>query len=52
MDARFFAGESSPATLYVNLCEFKINEGDTLERGKVIGLSGGGTGRATGPISM
>jgi murein DD-endopeptidase MepM/ murein hydrolase activator NlpD len=35
-------------TLYMHLSEFKVNEGDTVKRGQVIGLSGG-TGRATGP---
>lgn len=35
-------------TLYLHLSEFKVNEGDPVKRGQVIGLSGG-TGRATGP---
>jgi len=35
-------------TLYFHLSEFKVEEGDTVKRGQVIGLSGG-TGRATGP---
>ena len=35
-------------TLYLHLSEFKVKEGDQVERGQVIGLSGG-TGRATGP---
>ncbi len=35
-------------TLYFHLSEFKVNEGDAVKRGQVIGLSGG-TGRATGP---
>jgi murein DD-endopeptidase MepM/ murein hydrolase activator NlpD len=35
-------------TLYLHLSEFKVKEGDVVERGQVIGLSGG-TGRATGP---
>jgi murein DD-endopeptidase MepM/ murein hydrolase activator NlpD len=35
-------------TLYFHLSEFKVKEGDTVERGQVVGLSGG-TGRATGP---
>jgi murein DD-endopeptidase MepM/ murein hydrolase activator NlpD len=35
-------------TLYLHLSEFKVKEGDRVERGQVLGLSGG-TGRATGP---
>jgi murein DD-endopeptidase MepM/ murein hydrolase activator NlpD len=35
-------------TLYLHLSEFKVQEGDQVKRGQVIGLSGG-TGRATGP---
>jgi murein DD-endopeptidase MepM/ murein hydrolase activator NlpD len=35
-------------TLYLHLSEFKVKEGDHVERGQEIGLSGG-TGRATGP---
>jgi murein DD-endopeptidase MepM/ murein hydrolase activator NlpD len=35
-------------TLYLHLSEFKVKEGDVVERGQEIGLSGG-TGRATGP---
>jgi murein DD-endopeptidase MepM/ murein hydrolase activator NlpD len=35
-------------TLYFHLSEFKVKEGDTVEGGQEIGLSGG-TGRATGP---
>lgn len=35
-------------TLYLHLSEFKVKEGDHVERRQVIGLSGG-TGRATGP---
>lgn len=35
-------------TLYMHLSEFKVNEGEKIKRGQIIGLSGG-TGRATGP---
>jgi murein DD-endopeptidase MepM/ murein hydrolase activator NlpD len=35
-------------TIYMHLSEFKVQEGDRVERGQVIALSGG-TGRATGP---
>jgi len=35
-------------TLYLHLSEFKVKEGDRVERGQELGLSGG-TGRATGP---
>jgi murein DD-endopeptidase MepM/ murein hydrolase activator NlpD len=35
-------------TLYLHLSDFKVKEGDQVERGQVLGLSGG-TGRATGP---
>jgi murein DD-endopeptidase MepM/ murein hydrolase activator NlpD len=35
-------------TLYLHLSEFKVKEGDRVESGQVLGLSGG-TGRATGP---
>jgi murein DD-endopeptidase MepM/ murein hydrolase activator NlpD len=35
-------------TLYFHLSEFKVKEGDSVQRGQEIGLSGG-TGRATGP---
>lgn len=35
-------------TMYMHLSEFKVKEGDQVERGQEIGLSGG-TGRATGP---
>jgi murein DD-endopeptidase MepM/ murein hydrolase activator NlpD len=35
-------------TLYLHLSEFKVKEGDQVERGQLIGLSGG-TGRVTGP---
>jgi murein DD-endopeptidase MepM/ murein hydrolase activator NlpD len=35
-------------TLYMHLSEFKVHEGDKVERGQLLGLSGG-TGRATGP---
>lgn len=35
-------------TLYFHLSELKVKEGDPIERGQEIGLSGG-TGRATGP---
>jgi len=34
-------------TLYFHLSEFKVKEGDQVNRGQVVGLSGG-TGRATG----
>jgi murein DD-endopeptidase MepM/ murein hydrolase activator NlpD len=36
------------ATLYMHLSEFKVKEGDLVEKGQLLGLSGG-TGRATGP---
>ena len=35
-------------TLYLHLSEIKAKEGDAVERGQVLGLSGG-TGRATAP---
>jgi murein DD-endopeptidase MepM/ murein hydrolase activator NlpD len=35
-------------SLYLHLSELKVNEGERVERGMEIGLSGG-TGRATGP---
>jgi murein DD-endopeptidase MepM/ murein hydrolase activator NlpD len=35
-------------TLYMHLSEFKVKEGDAVEKGQLIGLSGG-TGRATAP---
>jgi biotin carboxyl carrier protein len=35
-------------TLYLHLSEFKVKQGDRVERGQVLGASGG-TGRATGP---
>jgi len=35
-------------TLYLHLSEFKVKEGDKVERGQELGLVGG-TGRATGP---
>ena len=35
-------------TLYLHLSKFLVNEGDTVEKGQPIGVSGG-TGRATGP---
>jgi murein DD-endopeptidase MepM/ murein hydrolase activator NlpD len=35
-------------TLYLHLSEIKVKEGDAVERGQVVGLSGG-TGRATAP---
>src|ERR1035438_8631359 len=35
-------------TLYLHLSKFLVNEGDTVEKGQQIGVSGG-TGRATGP---
>ena len=35
-------------TLYLHLSKFLVNEGDDVEKGQAIGLSGG-TGRATGP---
>lgn len=35
-------------TLYLHLSEFKVKEGDSVEAGQVIALSGG-TGQATGP---
>src|SRR5438552_1729288 len=35
-------------TLYLHLSEFKVKEGDRVEGGQELGLSGG-TGRATGP---
>lgn len=35
-------------SIYMHLSEIKVNEGDAVKRGQVVGLSGG-TGRATGP---
>jgi len=35
-------------TFYMHLSEFKVKEGDHVEKGQLLGLSGG-TGRATGP---
>jgi murein DD-endopeptidase MepM/ murein hydrolase activator NlpD len=35
-------------SLYLHLSELKVNEGDVVERGALVGLSGA-TGRATGP---
>lgn len=35
-------------TLYLHLSKFSVTEGETVEKGQSIGLSGG-TGRATGP---
>ncbi len=35
-------------TLYLHLSKFSVKEGDTVEKGQSIGISGG-TGRATGP---
>lgn len=35
-------------TLYLHLSEFKVKEGESVQRGQVLGLSGG-TGRATAP---
>jgi murein DD-endopeptidase MepM/ murein hydrolase activator NlpD len=35
-------------SLYLHLSEFRVKEGDVVERGQVVGLSGS-TGRATGP---
>jgi murein DD-endopeptidase MepM/ murein hydrolase activator NlpD len=35
-------------TLYLHLSEFKVKEGDHVQGGKIVGLSGG-TGRATAP---
>jgi murein DD-endopeptidase MepM/ murein hydrolase activator NlpD len=35
-------------TLYLHLSEFKVKEGDAVEKGQILGLSGG-TGRATAP---
>jgi murein DD-endopeptidase MepM/ murein hydrolase activator NlpD len=35
-------------SLYLHLSDFKVKEGDQVETGQLIGLSGG-SGRATGP---
>jgi murein DD-endopeptidase MepM/ murein hydrolase activator NlpD len=35
-------------TLYFHLSEFKVKEGDKIDRGQVLALSGG-TGRSTAP---
>jgi murein DD-endopeptidase MepM/ murein hydrolase activator NlpD len=35
-------------TIYMHLSQFKVKEGDQVQRGQQLGLSGG-TGRATGP---
>jgi murein DD-endopeptidase MepM/ murein hydrolase activator NlpD len=35
-------------TIYMHLSEFKVKEGEPVNRGDIVGLSGG-TGRATGP---
>jgi murein DD-endopeptidase MepM/ murein hydrolase activator NlpD len=35
-------------TLYFHLSEFKVKEGDKVDRGQIVALSGG-TGRSTGP---
>jgi murein DD-endopeptidase MepM/ murein hydrolase activator NlpD len=35
-------------TLYLHLSQFKVKEGDAVEKGQIVGLSGG-TGRATAP---
>ena len=35
-------------TMYLHLSEFKVKEGDQVQAGQVLGLSGG-TGRATAP---
>jgi murein DD-endopeptidase MepM/ murein hydrolase activator NlpD len=35
-------------TMYLHLSEIKVKEGDTVEKGQLLGLSGG-TGRATAP---
>jgi murein DD-endopeptidase MepM/ murein hydrolase activator NlpD len=35
-------------SLYLHLSEFRVKEGDEVDPGQVIGLSGG-SGRATGP---